>query len=60
MGGKRIAGTILLIVGIIVLVLSAAADVIGLGVSLGQFGYRQIIGVIVGVIVAAVGLFLTR
>lgn len=60
MGGKRIAGIVLLIVGIIVLVLATAADVIGLGLSPEQFGYRQIIGVIAGVIVAAVGLFLSR
>lgn len=65
MGGKRTAGIALLIVGIIILILALAADVfglgdvIGLGVSPG-FGSYQIIGAVVGVIVAAIGAFLMR
>ena len=58
MGGKKTVGIVLLVVGIVVLVLSLAADPIGIGGS-PRFGYQQIIGTIAGVIVAVVGLFLT-
>jgi hypothetical protein len=44
----------LLIVGIVVLVLSLLLDVIGLGRSPG-FGWVQIVGTLVGLIVAIVG-----
>jgi hypothetical protein len=57
MEGKKIAGIILLVLGIIILVVSLVADFVGIGGS-PVFGYKQIIGVIAGVIAAAVGLFL--
>jgi len=58
MGGKKTAGIVLLVVGMVILVLSLAADPIGIGGSPG-FGPRQIVGVIVGAIVTVVGLVLT-
>ena len=57
MGGRKIAGVVLLVLGIIVLVLSLAADLIGAGGS-AAFGSKQIIGTVVGAIVAVVGLVL--
>ena len=58
MGSKKTAGIVLLVVGIVVLLLSLAADPIGIGGWPG-FGRDQIIGTIAGVIVAVVGLVLT-
>jgi hypothetical protein len=57
MGSKKTAGIVLLVVGIVVLLLSLAADPIGIGSHPG-FGYSQIVGAIVGAIVAVVGLIL--
>jgi HD-like signal output (HDOD) protein len=58
MGGKKTAGIVLLVVGIVVLLLSLLADVIGIGGS-PAFGSRQIVGTIVGAVVTLVGLVLT-
>jgi hypothetical protein len=54
MGNKKTIGIALIIVGVVVLIVSLAADAIGLG-GVPGFGYRQIIGTIVGIIVAVVG-----
>ncbi|NIO67588.1 MAG: hypothetical protein GTN71_00620 [Anaerolineae bacterium] len=58
MQGKKTAGIVLTVVGIIVLLLSLGADPVGIGGSPG-FGYYQIAGAIVGAIVTVVGLVLT-
>ena len=58
MGGKKTAGIVLLVVGIVILVLALAADPIGIGGN-PEFGRKQIIGTIVGAIVIVVGLILT-
>jgi len=57
MGGKKTAGIVLLVVGIVVLLLSVLADPIGIGASPG-LGRDQIVGAIVGAVVAVVGLVL--
>ncbi|MDY6874590.1 MAG: hypothetical protein SWK90_00070 [Chloroflexota bacterium] len=54
---KKTASTVLLVVGIVILVLSLAADPLGIGGS-PVFGRDQIIGTIVGAIVTVVGLIL--
>lgn len=59
MAKKRTIGLVLLIVGIVVLIVSVAADAIGLGGSPG-FGYKQIVGVAVGAIVAIAGAIIRR
>jgi hypothetical protein len=58
MGGKKTAGIVLLVVGIVVLILSLVADVLGIG-SWPGFGPYQIVGTIVGAIVTVTGLVLT-
>jgi hypothetical protein len=55
---KKIAGIVLLVVGVVVLVLALAADMIGIGGSAG-FGPYQIAGAVVGAIAAVAGLVLT-
>ena len=57
-GGKKTICIVLLVVGIVVLLLSLLADVLRVGTWAG-FGYYQIAGVVVGAIVAVVGLVLT-
>ena len=54
----KIAGVALLVVGIVVLVLSLAAHPLGIG-NPAVFGRNQIIGTVVGAVVAVVGLVLT-
>jgi hypothetical protein len=57
MGGKKTAGIVLLVVGIVILLLSLVADPIGFGTSPG-FGSYQIVGAVVGAVVTVVGLVL--
>ncbi|NIM96851.1 MAG: hypothetical protein GTO24_01825 [candidate division Zixibacteria bacterium] len=57
MADERTIGIRLLVGGIVVLVVSLAADAIGLGHSPG-FGYRHVIGTAVGAIAAIVGALL--
>jgi nicotinamide riboside transporter PnuC len=52
---RRVVGLIVAAAGAVLLFISAAADVIGLG-SAGYFGNRQIIGTVLGVIAIAAGL----
>ena len=54
---KKTAATVLLVVGIVILVLSLAADPLGIGGN-PVFGRNQIIGSIVGAIVTVVGLIM--
>ncbi|HEB30507.1 MAG TPA: hypothetical protein ENI15_06485 [Spirochaetes bacterium] len=55
MKGRKTAGIVIFIVGIIVIIVFALADIIGIGG--GSFGPRQIGGTIAGVVIAAVGAF---
>ena len=59
MSSKKIIGTLLLVVGIVVLILFAIADRIGIG-NYSGYGTKQIAGMIVGAVVAVVGLILSR
>ena len=58
MGGKKTVSIVLIVAGIVILVLSLAADLVGLGGSNAVFGPQQIIGTVVGAIVIVVGLIL--
>ena len=57
MKGMKTAGIVLVIAGLIILILFLLADVIGMGSSAG-FGRNQIVGALVGVVVAVLGLVL--
>jgi hypothetical protein len=59
MAKKRTIGLALLIGGIIVLIISVAADAIGLGHDPG-FGNQQTAGTVAGAVVAIVGAILIR
>ncbi len=54
----KTVGYILLVVGIIVVGGSVLADSIGIGITTTQFGWRQIVGLVVGIVIAAVGVYL--
>ncbi len=58
MRGIRTVGIILLVVGLVIMVPSLLADIIGLGTDPPGFGEKQIVGTVVGAILTAVGLFL--
>ena len=53
MNNKQL-GMVLLVIGVIVLLLSLLANVISTGAAPG-FGYKQIIGTVVGVVLAIAG-----
>ena len=59
MGGKKTAGIVLLVVGIVILALSLLADTLGLGGPNSVFGPYQLAGTVIGAILAVVGLVLT-
>ncbi len=60
MRGTRTVGIILLVVGLVIMVPSLLADIIGIGGDLPGFGQLQILGTVVGAILTAGGLFLKR
>jgi hypothetical protein len=55
---KKTIGTVLLVAGVILLLASLTADVIGIGEATSAFGYKQIIGTVVGIVAAGAGFFL--
>jgi predicted phage tail protein len=54
---KKTIGFLLIILGVVVLVVSLTADVTGLGPGNG-IGWKQILGAVIGVIVALGGVWL--
>lgn len=59
MSTTRLIGLLLLVGGIVLLLLSLSADVIGLGRDPG-FGYQQMGGTLVGAVAAIIGGLLYR
>lgn len=51
---RKTIGSVLVILGVVLVIVSLAADVIGIGNGTG-IGWKQILGAVVGVLVAAVG-----
>ncbi len=58
MTGNKTANILVLVIGIGLLAASLLADIIGIGDDAG-FGNQQMMGTIAGVLIIAVGLFLT-
>ena len=58
MKNRRHLGIVALVVGFAILIVSAGADVIGLGKAATAFGFKQIAGSVAGAFVAVVGAFL--
>ena len=59
MKNKNTIAMVLLVAGAILLLASLTADVIGIGDGVG-FGYKQISGIVGGVIAAVVGIYMKR
>jgi len=57
MNGKKITGMVLFVAGAVIVIVSVAADYIGMGGFPG-FGYKQITGTILGIVMIVVGLAL--
>ncbi|HTP00410.1 MAG TPA: hypothetical protein VMJ64_03485 [Anaerolineales bacterium] len=53
---SKVLGFSLIVVGDMVLVISLAADAMGLGTAPGATGYRQIVGACLGILIQLVGL----
>ena len=58
MNNKRILALILLLGGLVILVLSLAADALGIGREAATFGWAQIAGTLAGAGIAVVGAWL--
>ncbi len=59
MANKKTIGTVLLVAGVILLIVSLGADVIGLGGG-GRFGSQQILGAVAGIILLVAGFVYSR
>jgi hypothetical protein len=57
---KKNAGIALCIAGIVIVAIALHADSLGLGGAVKVIGFKQIIGAIIGVIIAAIGVLLGR
>ncbi len=52
---RKSIGIVLLVIGVLILLVSALADVVGLGADPQVFGYRQIAGVAAGAAIGVIG-----
>lgn len=56
---RKTTGVVVLVVGVLLFLVAATADTLGIGGAPG-FGWKQITGVVVGVVAAAAGMNLLR
>jgi uncharacterized membrane protein YccC len=54
---KKTIGYILIVLGVAIVVISLAADLLGIGNSMG-YGWKQLLGAAIGIVVAIVGVWL--
>lgn len=62
MVNKKTIGIALILIGILLLAVSLLADIVGIGdvdPDHFTFGFKQILGSVVGAVIALVGLFIT-
>jgi len=57
---EKLISIILVIAGILLISISLVADLIGIGGDLNAFGWKQITGVAVGLLIILVGIWLIR
>ena len=55
---RRSLGVVVTVVGLLVLVIAAFADPLGIGGADDTFGWKQIVGVVVGAVIAVAGIVL--
>ncbi len=56
---RKAQGVVLLVVGVLLFLLSLAADPLGVGAAPG-LGWKQIVGAVIGVVLAGAGMTLQR
>jgi hypothetical protein len=56
---KKAQGVVLLVVGVLLFLVSLAADRLGVGAAPG-LGWKQIVGAVVGVVLAGAGMTMQR
>lgn len=57
---KKTLGIVVTIIGIIILLVFALADVIGIGQTPDKIGSQQLIGVAIGALVIVLGVYISR
>ena len=57
---NRNLGIAILVIGVLIILISLLADAIGIGAPGGVFGWKQILGVGVGVLVSLAGIVISR
>jgi hypothetical protein len=57
---NRNLGIAIFVIGLLVILISLLADVIGIGATGGVFGWKQILGVGIGVLVSLAGIIISR
>ncbi len=57
---KKVLCFVFIGVGIIILLVSLFADLIGIGVPGSGFGYKQVIGTVIGAMIVIIGFILYR
>jgi hypothetical protein len=55
---KKAVGSVLVLVGVVLVIFSVLADSIGIGVP--GFGWKQLLGLVVGVVLTATGIVTLR
>ncbi|MBP1620580.1 MAG: hypothetical protein H6Q02_1347 [Acidobacteria bacterium] len=56
---KKAQGVVLLVVGVLLFLVSLAADALGVGAATG-LGWKQIVGAVAGVVLAGAGMAMQR
>ena len=56
---RKAQGVVLLVVGVLLFLLSLAADPLGVGAAPG-LGWKQIVGAVIGVVLAGAGMTMQR
>jgi len=57
---KKTSALLYIVVGILLVIVSLAADFIGLGVDPSVIGWKQLVGMAVGVVIAILGILRIR
>jgi len=57
---NRNLGIAILVIGILIILISLLADVIGIGATSAVFGWKQILGAGIGVLVILAGIVVSR
>jgi hypothetical protein len=57
---RKLLPALVAIVGVLIIVVSALAEPLGLGSEGGKFGWKQILGIVIGALVVAAGMILRR